>query len=75
MELLNESHLEFAPIAGKISPPQDSLTLIVKGTFRLSPGERAILVEEQLLPTGDEYHEDDMEMSCRYESDFSYFKL
>ena len=74
MELLNESHLEFALIAGKVSPPQDSLTLIVKGTFHLSPGERAILVEEQLLPTGDEYYEDDMEMGCRYESDFSYFK-
>ena len=74
MELLNESHFEFAPFVGKISPPQDSLTLIVKGTFRLSPGERAIMDEEQLYPTGDEYHDDDMDMSCRYESDFSYFK-
>ena len=76
MELLNESHFEFAPIVGKVSPPQDSLTLIVKGTFRLSPGERATLVEEQLLPTGDELYEDDDEGqgSCRYDSDFAYFK-
>jgi uncharacterized protein YjbI with pentapeptide repeats len=76
LELLNESHFEFAPIVGKVSPPQDSLTLIVKGTFRLFPGERAILEEQQLLPTGDELYEDDDEGqgSCRYDSDFAYFK-
>ena len=76
MELLNESHFEFAPIVGKVSPPQDSLTLIVKGTFRLSPGETTTLVDEQLLPTGDELYEDDDEGqgSCRYDSDFAYFK-
>jgi len=76
LELLNESHFEFAPIVGKVSPPQDSLTLIVKGTFRLSPGETTTLVEEQLLPTGDELYEDDDEGqgSCRYDSDFAYFK-
>lgn len=76
MELLNETRFEFAPIVGKVSPPQDSLTLIVKGTFRLSQGERATLLEEQLLPTGDELYEDDDEGqgSCRYSSDFAYYK-
>lgn len=76
MELLNESHFEFAQIVGKVSPPLDSLTLIVKGTFCLSPEECATLSEKQLLPTGDELYEDDDEGqgSCSYDSDFAYFK-
>ena len=56
--------------------PGHSLTLIVKGTFDLSPGGKASIAEKQAFPTGDEYYPDDdgMAGSLRYETDFAYFK-
>jgi uncharacterized protein YjbI with pentapeptide repeats len=76
LKLLTETPFKFAPLVGRIGFPAHSLTLIVKGTFRILPGRPAQLADEQLLPTGDEYYADDEEMqqSCRYESDFAPFK-
>ena len=76
MEVLNKTSFPFVCIAGKVHFPQDSLTLVVKGTFDLVPGQMAVMVkeEEQIFPTGDEYYDEDMERSCCYESDFAYFK-
>lgn len=56
--------------------PGHSLTLIVKGTFTLSPGQKVAAADEQLYPTGDEPYPDDTEAAGapRYESDFAYFK-
>jgi len=76
LEIINESPFETAYIPGRLPFPGHSLTLIVKGTFDLSPGKTATPSEEQLYPTGDEFYEEDEEMlgGPRYASDFAYFK-
>lgn len=76
LEIFNDTPLQFAPMPGRIRFPGHSLTLIVKGTFDLAPGEVASLAEEQILPTGDELYADDKEGtgSIRYPSDFAYAK-
>ena len=76
MEIINESPFEMAYIPGRLPFPGHSLTLIVKGTFDLSPGKTAVPAEEQLHPTGDEFYKEDEEMlgGPRYSSDFAYFK-
>ena len=76
MEIINESPFEMAYIPGRLPFPGHSLTLIVKGTFDLSPGKTATPAEEQLYPTGDEFYKEDEEMlgGPRYASDFAYFK-
>jgi len=76
VEIINETPFEFAYIAGRLPFPGHSLTLIVKGTFDLVPDGKVVPSEEQLLPTGDEFYEDDGEMrgGPRYASDFAYFK-
>ncbi|NIQ39934.1 MAG: DUF2169 domain-containing protein [Proteobacteria bacterium] len=76
MEPVNQTSFHFAPFAGRLNFPGYSLTLIVKGTFDLKPGQSATRSEEQLFPTGDEFYPDDAEMqgSTRYEADFAYFK-
>ncbi len=76
MEILNSAAFTFASTPGRMNFPGQSLTLIVKGTFSLAPGQKATPAAEQLYPTGDEYYPDDPDAvgSLRYESDFSYFK-
>lgn len=76
MELVNRTSFLFAPFAGRINYPKHSITLIVKGTFDLVNGGKAVFSEEPLYPTGDEFYPDDDEMTggCRYESDFAYHK-
>jgi uncharacterized protein YjbI with pentapeptide repeats len=76
LEIVNRTPFQFAHIVGRLPFPNHSLTLIVKGTFDLSPGRKVTPAKEQLYPTGDEYYPDDDEMagSPRYESDFAYFK-
>ncbi len=76
MEIINESPFEVAYIPGRLPFPGHSLTLIVKGTFDLSPEKTAAPAEEQLYPTGDEFYEEDEEMlgGPRYASDFACFK-
>lgn len=76
MRVLSQTHFRFAPVAGRIGFPGHSLTLVVKGTFDLSSGGKAIPSEEQLFTTGDVLYDNDEEgaESPRYESDFAYFK-
>lgn len=76
MEILNQTSLLFAPIAGRIGFPRHSLTLIIKGTFDLVHNGKATISENQLFHTGDELYPDDDEGqgSNFYESDFAYFK-
>ena len=61
---------------GKVVHPKDTLTLIVKGTFKLIPGQPGQPVEPgaHLAPTGDAFYDGDPQTSCRYESDFVHFK-
>jgi len=76
LELLKQNLFQFAPLIGRLNYPKHSLSLIVKGTFNLKPGQTVMAAEEQLFPTGDEFYPDDEEMlgSPRYESDFAYLK-
>ncbi|MFQ5773108.1 MAG: DUF2169 domain-containing protein [Kiloniellaceae bacterium] len=76
MDVINETGLQTAWLQGRIRFPQHSLTLIVKGTFRLAPGGVAALDEEADQPpvTGDVFYDDEPENGCRYETDFVHFK-
>ncbi len=75
MDIINTTSLTFGPLAGRVNFPGHSLTLIVKGTFDLRHQGGAELAEEQLFPTGDEFHPDDSSLqSLRYASDFVFFK-
>ena len=76
MKILNQTIFQFASNVGKVDFPKHSLTLIVKGTFDLSPEKQTTFSEEQWYPNGDEFYVDDEEMQggARYTSDFAYFK-
>ncbi len=76
MDLINETPFAYAPFMGKVIYPKDTLTLIVKGTFRLKPDApcEPLPDDEQRPPTGDQHYDDDPHSSCRYESDFVHFK-
>jgi uncharacterized protein YjbI with pentapeptide repeats/pSer/pThr/pTyr-binding forkhead associated (FHA) protein len=74
--ILNTTPFLFAPLIGRIDYPRHSLTLIVKGTFQLRPGEPATLADDQAYPCGDEPYcgDDSGDGPPRYESDFAFFK-
>jgi uncharacterized protein YjbI with pentapeptide repeats len=76
LELINTTPFQFGNIVGRVNFPHHSLTLIVKATFDLKPGDKAVPADEQLFPTGDEFAPEDQEQtgSVQYESDFAYFK-
>jgi len=76
LDIVNDTPFSFGYIAGRLPFPGHSLTLIVKATFDLVPDGEVVPSEEQQLPTGDEFYEDDEEMQGgpRYASDFAYFK-
>jgi len=76
VEVLNKTQYSFACVPGRMSYPGHSLTLIVKGTFTLSPGQKATPAAEQLYPNGDECYPGDQDQlgAPRYESDFACFK-
>lgn len=70
---VNTTPFAAAAIEGRIGHPGHSLTLVVKGTFDLRPGERARPAEEQLGLTGDNV-DPFGEAAYTYESDFAPFK-
>jgi len=76
LEIINQTKLQLAFIAGRMTFPKHSLSFIVKGTFDLAIGKDTLEAEEQLFPTGDEPYSDDEDGngSNQYESDFAYFK-
>lgn len=76
MEIVNLTPMTVGMIGGRVYFPNPSLTVVVKGTFDLRPGEAAEPAEEQIPPTGDEPYEDDdaPAPSLRYASDLGHFK-
>ncbi|MCK5516268.1 MAG: DUF2169 domain-containing protein [Desulfobulbaceae bacterium] len=76
MEIINQTSFQPAMIVGRVNFPEYSLTLIVKGTFDLVHNETAVISEDQFFPTGDTPYpdDDDGNGSCKYESDFAYYK-
>ena len=76
MEIINKTKFQFALIVGQVDYPKHSITLIIKETSDLKPGQTATISDEQLFPTGDEFYPEDEDMigGPRYASDFAYFK-
>jgi uncharacterized protein YjbI with pentapeptide repeats len=71
---LNETPFQLAWMVGKTSPPQWSATVLIKGSFRLSPGGTAVPEPESLALTGDKHLDDDPAKLLLYPSDFVYTK-
>ena len=63
-------------VSWAIQPPEMSLILVVKATFRLVPDGPAELVpdDDQELPTGAMFWDDDPERPIRYASDLAVLK-
>jgi uncharacterized protein YjbI with pentapeptide repeats len=75
VKVINETPFVFASMMGKVLFPQNTITLIVKGTYALMPGTAALLPSSEQLPTtGDLFYDDDPHATVRYESDFAFFK-
>jgi uncharacterized protein YjbI with pentapeptide repeats len=72
--IVNTTPFAVFTIPWQVRPPKDSLTVIVKGTFTIVPGEPAAIAPDQELPIGDTYFDDDPAASLRYPSDFAIFK-
>ena len=58
----------------QVSPPRDSVTIFVKGTFDLVPGGPARARDEAELPSGDVYERDNPEKGLVYSTDFALHK-
>lgn len=74
MRVIKDTPLEIGWITWAVRPPQPSLVVVVKGTFALGPQGALPFAEEQELPTGDMFWDDDPELSARYESDMGIIK-
>jgi hypothetical protein len=74
MLVVNDTPFAFAPLSARVHWPDATLTLIVKGAFRLAHGARAEALEEQEPPLGDRFFDDDFAGECAYPSDFAPFK-
>jgi len=74
MELLTDTTLEVAWRVWQARPPAPSLTVVVKGTFTIPEKGVCQLADEQVLPTGELYFDDDVERSLRYPSDMDPLK-
>lgn len=76
MEFVNTTPFPCVTLPGQVNFPGHSITVIVKGTFRIRHRETAVIADEQLFPTGDEFYPDDQDGtgSLRYASDFAHYK-
>ncbi len=72
--VFNRTPFALVTIPWQVSPPRDSRTVFVKGTFDLVPGGPARAREEAELPGGDVHHGGDPGKSLAYPSDFAIFK-
>lgn len=76
LQVFNDTDFALGLRAGKVNPPSHSLTVIVKGTFRLTPGGVAASVpeDERALLSGDVYRDDERANSLVYDSDYALYK-
>ncbi len=78
MKILTSQPLTIAPLGGRLSFPEHTLTVVVKGLFRLEEGvlRQAISDHELAFPTGDVEKEDMAEgpAAIQYSSDFVHYK-
>jgi uncharacterized protein YjbI with pentapeptide repeats len=74
LPIINPTKLTAATLPWQIKPPQDSLTVLVKGTFDLVPDGPARLRDEGDPPLGDIPWDDDETRSNAYGSDYAIWK-
>lgn len=74
LNVVNKTELHVAWLTGKKEFPQDSFTIVVKGTFKLLPDGGITEICESLPVTGDEFVDYDIKKALTYDSDFAYFK-
>ena len=78
MRILTSLPLKAAPIAGRIPFPGHSMTVVIKGLFRLEEERISELLEDHDLayPTGDvpAVEDDDEHSEIRYANDFVHYK-
>ncbi len=74
LPIVNPTQLTAATLPWQVKPPQDSLTVLVKGTFDIVPHGPARLREEGDPPLGDMHWDDDETRSTAYGSDYAIFK-
>lgn len=72
--VVSTTRLRTSTIAWEVSPPEATLTVVVKGTFELVDGSPARLAASTADPTGDLYLGDDPKRTLRYPSDYAIFK-
>jgi uncharacterized protein YjbI with pentapeptide repeats len=74
----NSTGFSFATKLTSRQPPRPEMMLVVKASFRLTPGEPLVLLDyEHSVPRGDMFAEGDDEraLECSYPSDFADAKL
>ena len=78
MRIHTELPLTVAPVVGRIPFPGHSVTVVVKGLFRLEAGRLQELLDDDELafPTGDipRFEDEDEHSEIRYASDFAFYK-
>jgi hypothetical protein len=75
MEILNNTPFPVTTLCYQGPVGKNSLTVIIKGTFEIRPGERAAVASEQIPVTyGDEFHDNLPGGSVKFESDIVPFK-
>lgn len=70
----NRTPLRVGFFAIKKDHPEDSLTIVAKGTFELAAGAAATPSAEQPLLSGDRFEDDDRSRGLAYPSDFTPWK-
>ena len=77
MNVIKKVPYVVVPLPTQIEPPQDSITLLVKGSFRLVPnGTLEALPEAEQEPiSGDRRHLDELGRSLAYASDLEPYKV
>ncbi len=71
---LTDAPVHLVTVPWQIQPPKDSLTVIVKGSFRLVDDGPAVALPEAALPMGDVFAEDEPEKQLLHASDFAVMK-
>ncbi len=74
MRIIKDMPFEFMPLPSEVVPPQQSLTLIVKGTFNIKDGAICTPAETQRKISGDETYLDEIGRSLAWASDLAPFK-
>lgn len=74
MELIKDTPFEAVWQVWMKRPAEPCLTVVVKATFTVVERGTCPIAPEQAPPQGDQYHDDAIERSQRYESDFAFLK-